>query len=230
MNSELKRQSKRIISVARPSIIAAGVIYLIVVYVLGSLASGILGQNVTESGAQAYMNYYMAGDFEKALDAASSFMPSGKAVVINFVIEMMTVVLSAGFTIFLMNSVRGTGAEFANLLDGFGLFLKIIGLNLIVGLLAGILSIFLIVPGVIVALAYSQTLYIMVDHPEQPLFVSMAQSRAMMKGHKWEYFCLILSFIGWYILALIPFARIWTEPYIGTTQVLYYERIKESLT
>lgn len=51
--------------------------------------------------------------------------------------------------------------------------------------------------------AYRYTLapYLMAENPEIGVRESVRQSKALMKGHKWRYFCLNLSFIGWSILA-----------------------------
>lgn len=50
-----------------------------------------------------------------------------------------------------------------------------------------------------------------------------------MKGHKMELFILDLSFIGWTLLASIPYVgyiiQIWTVPYIDLSYALYYEKL-----
>ena len=57
----------------------------------------------------------------------------------------------------------------------------------------------------------------------------MKKSREMMKGHKWQYFCLCFSFIGWFLLT--PFTLgillFWLIPYIGVTTALFYDGIKD---
>ncbi|MCL2341654.1 MAG: DUF975 family protein [Firmicutes bacterium] len=53
------------------------------------------------------------------------------------------------------------------------------------------------------------------------------KSENLMKGHRAEYFVLMLSFIGWVILAAIPFGIgfLWLIPYIQTTLVIFYENL-----
>ena len=50
----------------------------------------------------------------------------------------------------------------------------------------------------------------------------------MMKGHRWEYFCLYFSFIGWILLEIITLgiASIWVNPYMSATFAGYYEKLK----
>ena len=60
-----------------------------------------------------------------------------------------------------------------------------------------------IIPGVVMSFAYSQSALIMFDNPEKGPIQCMRESRQMMTGNKWKLFVLILSFIGWAILANI---------------------------
>ena len=52
-----------------------------------------------------------------------------------------------------------------------------------------------------------------------------------MHGHKWEYFCLQLSFIGWYLLVIMTcgIALIWVYPYIQTINALYYRNLVKTM-
>ena len=52
------------------------------------------------------------------------------------------------------------------------------------------------------------TYYVMIDNPEYGVLQAMKESKKIMKGHKMDLFLLWLSFIGWGILAMIPF-RVW---------------------
>lgn len=53
----------------------------------------------------------------------------------------------------------------------------------------------------------------------------------MMYGHKAEYFVLQLSFIGWYLLAVITLgiASFWVNPYVKITNANYYLQLKENI-
>ena len=52
-----------------------------------------------------------------------------------------------------------------------------------------------------------------------------------MRGHKFEYFVLEISFILWHLLGIITFglAYIWIIPYINLTQANYYLELKNDL-
>ena len=81
-----------------------------------------------------------------------------------------------------------------------------------------------IIPGIIASLAYSQTIYIMLDHPDMSALDAIRASKQLMKGHKWEYFVLGLSFIGWSILSsfTLGLLSIWLTPYQYVTYANYY--------
>lgn len=92
-------------------------------------------------------------------------------------------------------------------------------------------TLLLVVPGIIKAIAYSQSQYIVKDMVDsgQDLTATEAisKSRELMQGHKWEYFVLQLTFIGWYLLGIISFGIVllWVTPYIETTNAEYYRKL-----
>ncbi|CAK8053546.1 DUF975 family protein [Eupransor demetentiae] len=88
-------------------------------------------------------------------------------------------------------------------------------------------------PAVVKSCAYSQTFFIYRDHLQLGHKIDFGQavteSRQLMDGHKWEYFVLSLSFIGWNILGLLTLgiAYIWIVPYMKVTFAGYHEKLKE---
>jgi len=86
----------------------------------------------------------------------------------------------------------------------------------------------LIVPGIILGLAYSMTPFILADDGELSTIAALKKSRVMMKGHKMDLFLLLLSFIGWYALVIITLgiAALWVVPYVKTAEAAFYEDIK----
>ncbi len=91
----------------------------------------------------------------------------------------------------------------------------------------------LVVPGIIKSFSYSMTTYIAIDHPDWTANQCITESRRIMDGNKWRYFCLCFSFIGWYLLlipaALLPcggLAQFFLQPYFQTASAAFYEDIK----
>ena len=90
-------------------------------------------------------------------------------------------------------------------------------------------SLLLVVPGIVKSMAYSQTFFIMNEHPEYAGREAIDASQEMMRGHKWEYFVLNLSFIGWFLLSSLTFGLLlfYVMPYYQATMAEYYRYLKE---
>lgn len=95
--------------------------------------------------------------------------------------------------------------------------------DILEGLLVFIGCIFLIVPGIIIGLMYSQSEYILAENPEISAVEAMKRSRILMKGNKWALFCLALSFIGWAILSgIVPAGQLFLAPYTEAAFAAFY--------
>ena len=155
---------------------------------------------------------------------------SPAAYIIYLALQLVLTVVAAGFVLFLMNTVRRTGACFGNLLDGFGMLGRIILLNILEWIFITLWSLLFVIPGIIAAYRYRMALYLLLDHPEMSVMQCIRESKRMMKGHKGELFVMDLSFIGWAILESIPVVgyavQVWTTPYISMSFVLYYEALR----
>jgi uncharacterized membrane protein len=105
--------------------------------------------------------------------------------------------------------------------------LRLIGISILQALFVFLWSFLLVIPGIIKALAYSQTYYLLRDHPEYTVLEAITESRKRMKGYKRKYFLLGLSFIGWGILCLftLGIGLLWLFPYIATSNATFYNEL-----
>lgn len=128
----------------------------------------------------------------------------------------------------LRSSRQDLPAEVGDLFIGFKNFWKVLGAMLLVTLIVFCGFLLLIVPGIILALAYTLVPYILHDNPELSITETLAKSRAMMKGHKWDLFLLMISFIGWLLLGILTFfiGYLWLVPYMQMTEYKFYEQIR----
>ena len=227
--AELKERSRDLIARSKPKVLPAGLIYIILALVMYLLSSRLLGINYTDTLSQLYTQYLENGNVEYALAVAARMAPPFYAVVLSWLTDCLTYVVGAGFIIFLLNTIRRSGAGYGNLLDAFPLFFKIFLLSLLTSVFTFLWSLLLIFPGVIASYRYRQALYVLLDHPEKSPLQCIRESKELMKGHKWELFVLDLSFIGWSLLASIPYVgyiiQIWTVPYISLSYAMYYEKL-----
>lgn len=111
---------------------------------------------------------------------------------------------------------------------GFGRFLRYVGGMLLMGVYVFLWALLLIIPGIIKAIAYTLTPYILRDYPELSVGQAIKMSEKMMKGHKMRLFLLDLSFIGWAILGVftLGIGYIWLIPYMYTTFAAFYQDVK----
>ena len=86
-----------------------------------------------------------------------------------------------------------------------------------------------IIPGVIKTIAYSLTPYILKDFPELTPNQAINLSQKMMKGHKLDFFCLVLSFLGWALLCILTLGigTLWLSPYVYTSFAAFYQDVKK---
>jgi uncharacterized membrane protein len=88
-------------------------------------------------------------------------------------------------------------------------------------------ALLLIVPGIIAAISYSMTFYIMADNKEMNAQDAIRKSKELMKGNKYRYFCLACRFIGWFLLSILSLGIgfLWLVPYFMTSNARFYESL-----
>ena len=169
-------------------------------------------------------------------------------------VSIFTGVFQTGITLFFLNSACNRPATIANLFYGFKyLFKKSLAISAALVLLntvctlpfdicyfllrAGkgydavtmaILCIVLMIVGMCIyiplALGLSQSYYLLLDFPQYSATELLKLSLHIMKGHKWEFFCLQLSFLPMGFLCMLSFGigTLWLVPYMNMTQTLYF--------
>jgi uncharacterized membrane protein len=105
---------------------------------------------------------------------------------------------------------------------------RYLGTMLLILLYVFLWTLLLIVPGIIKALSYSMTPFILKDHPELKNNGAIELSMSMMEGKKMKFFLLQLGFIGWAILAIFTLGIVffWLVPYIQASVAAFYEEAK----
>lgn len=110
------------------------------------------------------------------------------------------------------------------------IILVLVGLVLQSGVVAVILVILALVYSIWIGLLYSMISFIIVDNPELDIIDTMRRSRTLMKGNKWRFLLLGLSFIGWILLGILTLGigYLWLLPYIYTTESAFYCEIRDA--
>ena len=149
---------------------------------------------------------------------------------ISYVISVViSGLLGFGTISFYLKISRNESVTFKELFSKINMFWPYIVISLLVGLFTILWSFLFIIPGIIASFSYSLVFYIKLDNPELSALEVIKKSKEMMKGHKWDFFILYLSFIGWSILALFTFGILclWLVPYMNVTFANFYNSIKD---
>lgn len=163
-----------------------------------------------------------------AAGAILSFIPGGSIVA--------SVIITPAFMISIirvyLNVVKGEQPKVSDAFSGFDDFWAAFKVNFLVGLFTFLWSLLFVIPGIIKALSYSMSLYILAENKGKPALECINESKAMTEGHKAELFVLGLSFYGWLLLCGFTFgiAYIWVGPYMQATYINAYNSLKPAVT
>ncbi len=216
---QLKKQAKGLIKTATPKPVLVTLVYVVILIAIAILSYKLVGQPFGEFFDRQFGDifsvdfdidyndsierYFESMDPDKFMDDWAASMPSGAARLLNLALELMTLVIGAGFIIFALRTIEGSGASIWNLFDGFGMFFRIIWLYILEGIFVFLWSLLFIIPGFIALYRYRMAIYLLLEHPELSALECINESKKLMKGHKWELFVLDLSFLGWVVLIAV---------------------------
>ena len=136
--------------------------------------------------------------------------------------------LALGAAIFSLSMSRGKEARLEQIFQGFNNFSTAFSAYLLVILYVLLWALLLIVPGIIAALGYSMTFYIVADDPLIKPQDALKKSKSMTDGYKLILFYLWLRF---FLLALLCILTLgigffWLIPYVHVTMAKFYDDIK----
>lgn len=159
---------------------------------------------------------------------ASSYGVQFFPLFFTLLLTLYTVVMDFGYKIWCLRAWRRDEANFATLIDGFGMagqvlmmeihiFVRLFGWCLlpvfpasvlissansleVMVLLMELFSFALIPYLYFIRLRYALTPYLLMDRPERGAAAAVRESVNLMRGWKMELFKLDLSFLGWYVL------------------------------
>ena len=136
--------------------------------------------------------------------------------------------LALSSAIIYLNVVKGNTPSVSDAFLGFKDLWSAFKLQFFMGLFICLWSLLFYIPGIVKSFSYSMSTFILAENPGMPALEAITRSRKMMDGHKWDLFVLMLSFIGWAILASFTFGilYIWLLPYMEASVANFYNAIK----
>ena len=139
-------------------------------------------------------------------------------------------IIEVGYAKFNLNLVDKSEGTFENLFAYFSYWKTTAVAKLLRSIYLLLWSLLFIIPGIIAALSYAMTEYILAENPEISAGEAINLSKQMMDGNKWRLFCLRLSFIGWDILCgfTLGIGYLWLNPYKQAAEAAFYREISET--
>lgn len=136
--------------------------------------------------------------------------------------------MAVGAVRFTLSVSRREKPRIGQLFSGFDRFGAHLAAYLLQLLFVGLWTLLLIVPGIIAALSYSMTYFIIAEDSSISASGAITKSKKMMKGNKWKLVCLGFRFIGWFLLAMLSFGIgfLWVGPYMYVSYAKFYDDLK----
>jgi len=160
-----------------------------------------------------------------------SVSPCSYKIYYSFSLELIPLIIGGpfalGLSIFTLAISRNQDARFSQLFYGFYLIWKAIGANLAIILFTILWTLLLVIPGIIAAISYSLTFYIIADDYSIGALDAIDKSKKMMYGYKWKYFRLSLRLLGLALLCIftLGIGFFWLVPYSCVVMAKFYEDV-----
>lgn len=135
-----------------------------------------------------------------------------------------------GIAIFSLNLARNMEARFEQIFDGFRNFKTSFVAYLLMILFIFLWTLLLIIPGIIAALSYAMTFFIIAEDESIEPMQALDKSKKMMYGYKLKLFYLCLRFFGLALLCILTLGIgfLWLFPYMYVTMAKFYDDIKDN--
>ncbi|WP_257391796.1 DUF975 family protein [Mesobacillus jeotgali] len=149
---------------------------------------------------------------------------------VNFVLTLFFIPLTVASYWFYLVIARWYDPKISDVFSVYKeweLALKVVGSSILVFFFSMLWTLLLIIPGIIKGISYSQVFYLLRDQPELSGLEAITESKKRMKGYKWKFFLLNLSFIGWAFIAIftLGIGFLWLAPYISTANATFYNEV-----
>ena len=212
----------------------------LVASILGGISGGGPEFKVNIDGSNISMNFNVAGQTIKSIGTNGGvdsevgafilaslpiiIIASLFAAVIYFVLGSF---IGVGYAKFNLNLVDKKNAAFETLFEYFSHWKTTTIARLLRALYVFLWSLLFIIPGIVAGFSYAMTDYILAEDPELTADEAISQSKSIMTGNKWRFFCLQFSFIGWDILATLAFGigHLWLTPYKQAAYAAFYREV-----
>ena len=147
---------------------------------------------------------------------------------LNIAVVGLSGYIQLGLAVFCLNIFNKGEGEFTTIFNQFNsfkpvFFIIILSITILLGF------ILLIIPGIIIALMYSQVFFILADDPDIGVIEAFNLSEKMMRNHKWQLFMLNLEALLFFIAGIFTLFIwwVWLLPRYSIAYAGFYEELKK---
>ena len=147
---------------------------------------------------------------------------------LNIAVVGLSGYIQLGLAVFCLNIFNKGEGEFTTIFNQFNSFKPVFFIIILsIAILLGF--ILLIIPGIIIALMYSQVFFILADDPDIGVIEAFNLSEKMMRNHKWQLFMLNLEAFLFFIAGIFTLFIwwVWLLPRYSIAYAGFYEELKK---
>ena len=88
-------------------------------------------------------------------------------------------------------------------------------------------GIFFIIPGIVIYYNYAMAPFLLEERKNISVSEAFHMSKEKMKGHRWDFFCLRMSFLLWKVIGVLTLgiAFFWVNPYYALTETVFFNEV-----
>ena len=214
----LKAGARRAMTGRQPSSWLVSLAYFAIIFVLAILSLRVCFPGLS---LKNILRIYLELD-ENPEAFLHSYSTSSVSWLLGVALSIMTGMIGVGFRAYCLKVSRCEKAGFGELFDAFGVFFKVLWLQILISVFTYLWSLLFVIPGIVASYRYSLAVYFLLDNPDMTALECISASKQATQGHKGQLFVLDLSFIGWQILCAVPFVNLFVSVYYGVTHASYY--------
>jgi hypothetical protein len=223
----VKRQSRAVIESRRKPVLTASLLFLILILIFSVLSYKLTAPKTDD--VSRFIELYSSGDYAAAEKLWDRMQPPLLETLVSDLLSYLQAVVLFGFMMLMLKAIHGEEVVSGMLLDGFGSWVKVLLLELLLGLIYMLCLLLLIFPFFWALYSYRMARYLLLTHPEFGVIDCLRESRLRTAGHRMDFFTLDLSFLGWVLLCAVPViglvAAVWLLPYWQGADLLYCEAV-----
>ena len=147
---------------------------------------------------------------------------------LNIGVVWLSGYIQLGIAVFCLDVFKKGEGEFTTIFSRFNslkpiFFITVLSIVILLGF------ILLIIPGIILALMYSQIFFILADDPDIGVIEAFNLSEKMMRNNKWQLFMLNLEAILYFIAGVFTLFIwwVWLLPRYSVAYAGFYEELKK---